>query len=96
MNKEILDLYSDYLLSSFGQTTATGLSRLMEGDISHDQVGRMLASPKISSKEWWRMVKPQVRKIEQAVGIIIIDDSIVEKAYTDENEIICWHYDHSK
>jgi len=95
MNKEILDLYSDYLLSSFGQTTATGLSRLMEGDISHDQVSRMLASPKISSKEWWRMVKPQVRKIEQAVGIIIIDDSIVEKAYTDENEIICWHYDHS-
>lgn len=28
-------------------------------------------------------------------GVIIIDDSIAEKPYTDENEIICWHYDHT-
>ena len=27
---------------------------------------------------------------------MIVDDSISEKPYTDENEIICWHYDHSK
>ena len=96
MNKELLDLYTDYLLSSFGQTTATGLSKLMEGAISHDQVSRMLASPRMASKDWWRMVKPQVRKIEHADGVIIVDDSIEEKAYTDENEIICWHYDHAK
>jgi hypothetical protein len=96
MDKEILDLYTDYLLSSFGQTTATGLSKMTEGAISHDQVSRMLASPKMTSKEWWRMVKPQVRKIEQSDGVMIIDDSIVEKPYTDENEIICWHYDHTK
>jgi hypothetical protein len=37
-----------------------------------------------------------VREIEQEDGVIIIDDSIVEKPYTDENEIICWHYDHAK
>lgn len=96
MNKEILDLYSDYLISSFGQTTATGLSKLMNGELSHDQVSRMLGSPKMTSKDWWLMVKPQVRKIERPDGLIIIDDSIEEKPYTDENEIICWHYDHSK
>jgi len=96
MNKEILDLYTDYLISSFGQTTATGLSRLMNGEVSHDQVSRMLASPKTTSKDWWRMVKPQVRKIEQADGLMILDDSIEEKPYTAENEIVCWHYDHSK
>jgi hypothetical protein len=28
-------------------------------------------------------------------GLLIIDDSIAEKPYTDENEIICWHYDHA-
>lgn len=27
---------------------------------------------------------------------MIVDDSIAEKPYTDENDIICWHYDHSK
>jgi hypothetical protein len=68
----------------------------MNGEISHDQVSRMLASPKMTSKDWWLMVKPEVRKIERTDGLMIIDDSIVEKAYTDENEIICWHWDHSK
>jgi hypothetical protein len=96
MNKEILDLYTDYLISSFGQTTATGLSRLMNGDVSHDQVSRMLASPRMTSKDWWLKVKPEVRKIEQADGLMIVDDSIEEKPYTDENEIICWHWDHAK
>jgi len=96
MNKEILDLYTDYLISSFGQTTATGLSKLMNGDVSHDQVSRMLASPKMTSKDWWLKVKPEVRKIEHPDGVVIIDDSIEEKPHTDENEIICWHWDHSK
>jgi len=96
MNYQILDLYSDYLLSSFGPTTATGLSRLLDDAISHDQVTRMLSSPKMTSKGWWKLVKPQVRQIEQEDGVMIIDDSIMEKPYTDENEIICWHYDHAK
>jgi hypothetical protein len=37
-----------------------------------------------------------VRQIQQADGVIIIDDSIAEKRYTDENDSICWHYDHSQ
>ena len=28
--------------------------------------------------------------------MLILDDSIEEKPYTDENDIVCWHYDHSK
>jgi hypothetical protein len=41
-------------------------------------------------------VKPLVRQIESEVGVLIFDDSIEEKPYTDENEIICWHYDHTQ
>jgi len=37
-----------------------------------------------------------VRQIESETGVIVIDDSIEEKEYTDENELICWHWDHSK
>jgi hypothetical protein len=44
----------------------------------------------------WQIVKPYVRQIQQTDGVLIIDDSIAEKPYTDENEIICWHYDHSQ
>ena len=31
-----------------------------------------------------------------AERVLIIDDTIIEKPHTDENEIVCWHYDHSK
>jgi hypothetical protein len=37
-----------------------------------------------------------VREIESEYGMIIVDDSICEKPYTDKNEIVCWHYDHSQ
>jgi DDE superfamily endonuclease len=92
----IADLYSDYLLASFGATTATGLSDLLEGEISHDQVTRYLAGPKKTATDLWRTVKSFVREVQSAAGVLIIDDSIEEKPYTDENDIVCWHYDHSK
>lgn len=96
MNKSLLDLYTDYLISSFGPTTATGLSRLLQGEVSHDQITRFLASSPKTSADLWRIVKPMVRQLEIPDGLLIIDDSIEEKPYTDENELICWHWDHSK
>ena len=95
-NGKFLDLYSDYLISAFGATTATGLSLLLNGEISHDQVQRSLAETPQTSGDLWRVVKPHVRKIESEDGVMIVDDSIAEKPYTDENDIICWHYDHSQ
>ncbi len=92
----IADLYSDYLLASFGATTATGLSELLEGEVSHDQVTRYLAGPTKTARDLWQTVKALVRDVQTAAGVLIIDDSIEEKPYTDENEIVCWHYDHSK
>ena len=37
-DKELLDIYTDYLISSFGLTTQTGLSRLLNGANSHDRI----------------------------------------------------------
>ncbi len=96
MDEQVLDLYTDYLISSFGQTTATQMSQLLEGEVSQDKITRMLSSKAHDSKELWRRVKPLVRKVESASGVLIVDDSIEEKAYTDENDIICWHWEHSK
>jgi len=96
MNKELLDLYTDYLISSFGATTATGLAKLLDGQVSHDQITRLLAGKKQGSADLWQRVKPPVRKMQSHEGVRIIDDSIEEKPYTDENDIGCWHYDHSK
>jgi IS4 transposase len=95
-NDDLLDLYSDYLISSFGQTTATGLAALLDGTVSHDRVQRFLAGTQRTSAELWHVVKPHVRAIQSDDGVLIIDDSIAEKPYTDENDIVCWHYDHAK
>jgi hypothetical protein len=35
---DIFDLYTDYLITSFSYTTATGLSGLVDNAISHDEV----------------------------------------------------------
>ena len=67
------DLYSDYLLSSFGATTATGLSDLLEGALSHDQITRFLAQEDFDSKTLWQLVKPMVRAIEDDAGVLIFD-----------------------
>ena len=43
VDKALLDLYTDYLISSFSYTTATGLSQLLDHALSHDQITRFLA-----------------------------------------------------
>ena len=95
-DKELLDIYTDYLISSFGLTTQTGLSRLLNGAISHDRVQRFLSQEPKTGKDLWLTVKPYVRQVQSVDGVIIVDDSITEKPYTDENDIIAWHYDHTK
>ena len=94
-DNELLDIYSDYLISAFGLTTATGLASLLDGQISHDRIQRFLARETGTSSDLWTIVKPHIRAIQHADGVLIVDDSIAAKPYTDENDIICWHYDHT-
>jgi hypothetical protein len=54
-----------------------------------------LAGTKKTATDLWRTVKSFVREVQSEAGVLIIDDSIEEKPYTDENDIVCWHYDHS-
>ena len=94
MKNSELELYTDYLLSSFGATTATGLSAMVQGDVSHDRITRFLSRQDYTSKDLWRQVKAMVRQVQTAQGVLIFDDTIQEKAWTDESDLICWHYDH--
>ncbi len=95
MDKQMLDIYTDYLISSFSYTTATGLSKALSGTISHDKITRFLAADDYDSKQLWKLVKPTIREIESEEGIFIVDDTIEEKPYTDENDLITWHFDHT-
>jgi hypothetical protein len=91
-----LDLYTDYLLSSFGATTATGLSQLSAGSLSHDDVTRFLTHLGGDSKSLWHQAKKFVRQVEVTDGALAIDDTIIEKAHSDANGLISIHYDHCK
>jgi hypothetical protein len=95
MSDELLDLYSDYLICSFGQATATGLGQVMEGSVSHDQITRSLSSKKRTGADLWRIAKPIIREMQSEDGVMVVDDTIAEKPHSDENDIVCWHYDHT-
>ena len=93
MKKDDLDLYTDYLLSTFGAATATGLSAMVDGEVSHDRITRFLSAQEYTSKDLGRQVKATVRSIERKDGVLIFDDTIQEKAWTDESELMGWHDD---
>jgi len=95
MDKHILDIYSDYLISSFSFVTATGLSEALDGSLSHDKVTRFLSADDYDSKQLWQLVKPTIRQVESEKGVIIFDDVISAKPHTDESELICSHWDHA-
>jgi len=95
-NPELLDIYSDYLLSSFSLVTATGLSTLLNSGYSHDKISRFLAQRKFTQKDFWKAVKKIIRAVESDEATLCIDDTIEEKPHSAENEIICWYWDHSK
>ena len=79
MKKADLDLYTDYLLSTFGAATATGLSAMVDGEVSHDQITRFLSAQEYTSKDLWHQVKSTVRSIEREDGVLIFDDTISER-----------------
>ena len=59
-----LDLYTDYLLSLTGPTTATGLSQRLDGTLSHDYITRWLSRTTYGPADIWRQAKPLIRKAE--------------------------------
>lgn len=90
----LTDLYTEYLVVSSTQTTATGFSSMVNNVVSHDKITRLLSGGSINSKKLWQYVKPMCQEIQCNDSVIIIDDSVEEKQYTDQNELINWHFDH--
>ena len=88
MDREMIDIYSDYLITNFGQATATSLSNVLNGELSHDSITRALADRELTSKDYWRQVKPVIREIQDENAIISIDDLIAQKPHSEESGVI--------
>ena len=66
MDKRLLDIYSDYLIAQNQYATATGLSDLLEGQISHDKITKFLNKQDFSSKDLWAYIKPARIQVRNA------------------------------
>ena len=86
----------DYLISSTQLATCTGLSRVLEGVISHDKFTRLLSKGNFDSRSLWQQGKVKAQEISQSqyLKVLSIDDSIMAKPHTKENALNCWHFDH--
>ncbi|MCK5819948.1 MAG: hypothetical protein KAH18_12070 [Psychromonas sp.] len=75
-NKQIFELYIDYLVTLFSYTTASGLSNILDGVISHDQMTRVLSHKQLTSAVLWDNVKKEVLEIESDDQVLIFDDRV--------------------
>jgi hypothetical protein len=90
--------YTDFLLSVPKYATATGVSAAFDHQISHDKVSRFLNSSYLDSSTVWRSAKKFIHSFVDSgddSGVVSVDDTILEKAHTDENAMVCYHFDHS-
>jgi len=69
---------------------------LPDKQIGHDKITDFLAGSYFDSRDLCLPVRETVRSAESDDGVLIFDDTVEEKQRTDENEIITWHYDHSR
>ena len=93
---KLMDLYSDYLLTSPDSASAQVMVKVLNDCYSHDSVTRMLAQPELGQKVFWKQIKSVIRQVESEQGVISIDDSLEHKPHSTENELISWHFDHSQ
>jgi hypothetical protein len=93
---ETFELYVDYLIAHQGQVSAVDLSDVLDNTLSHDHITRMIAQPELDQKEFWKLVKPAVRRIENDGGCIVVDDFFVEKPHSTPNDIITVNWDHAR
>ena len=49
-DKELLDIYTYYLIGSFGVTTQTSLSQLLSGAINYDCIKRLLSKERMKDR----------------------------------------------
>ncbi|WP_345375345.1 IS701 family transposase, partial [Algivirga pacifica] len=94
--RDAFQLYVDYLLAGTTKATATGLSAALDEQIKHDYISDCLNQDVLGNKALWKEIKSLVRRVESQEGYLSIDDVIVEKPHSTVNEIINYHFDHTK
>lgn len=91
-----IDLYTDFLIYTPVEATATLLSEVLERRVSHDKITRMLSQGILNSEKLWKEAKVICSEIKSNDAVLILDDSVEEKRYSKRNEMIQYHFDHTQ
>ena len=76
------EIYVSYLLSEPQYTSCTRLAGIME-TISHDSINRFLERERFEPKD---LFEEEKNKIEFVGGILSVDDSVIDKPYSDPSK----------
>src|SRR5579871_286742 len=76
------EIYISYLLSEPQYTSCTRLAEIMK-TISHDSINRFLERERFEPKD---LFEEEKNKIEFVGGILSIDDSVLDKPYSDPSK----------
>jgi len=96
MDKEHLNVYANFLIASSKYAHSTDLQKITQDKYSKDKIYRFLSSGKFCEKNFWLTIKPFLKSIQSNNAYISVDDTIIEKPHTKENEVVSYCYDHTK
>lgn len=69
-SSKLLDLYTDFLMTSPNVVSALVLSKVINDVYSHDSITRMLAQDELDQSVFCKFIKPTLRQIESESGVI--------------------------
>jgi len=76
------DMYISYLLSDPRYTSCTRLAEVME-TVSHNSINRFLERERFEPKD---LFEEEKGKVELVGGILSVDDSVLDKPYSDPSK----------
>jgi putative transposase len=83
------ELYVDFLIANQNRYSGLELSRVAPAEMAHDSISRWLASSNFTPSDLWHKVEGLVNK---ETGYLIIDDTLLDKRYSRENELAKLQY----
>ena len=96
MNKDHLNVYANFLIASSKYAHSTDLQKITKDKYSKDKIYRFLSSGEFCEKNFWLTIKPMLKNIQNNNACISVDDTIIEKPHTKENDVVSYCYDHTK
>lgn len=83
------DMYSQFLVSTFGRHSMVWLARLLDNQPAHDSWTRWLSETKQRPSLLWDEVQSLV---DRSCGYLVVDDTVLDKWYARQIELVKYQY----